>query len=195
MQSERFRPVSGPIIFGGITFTSWGITLSTIYYSGFSLSSLLWTALITLISFEVFARPSCDFSLEVIRIKNPFMSFTIPWHELEDIGARYTLTFTTRNKVEVRAWAAPASGRHKSRKLHRSELMGTTLSDRESISFGENPNSNSGTAFIIAHHYWREWSKTKNISNHSFHQSFRREALFLQIALTFGALSASALGL
>lgn len=148
---EVFRARSSLVSAGVAYFIIAGIVLQSIYLSDIlgALNALCWGICLAALVYTVLQRPKLELFDEGIRITNPIREITVGWELVESIDAKYTMSITVGGKV-IYAWAAPAPGRHHTRKIHPSDIKGTNIGAGGYMRPGDNPRTHSGAAAYLA---------------------------------------------
>ena len=148
---EVLRARSSLVSAGVAYFIIAGMVIQSIYLSDFfgALSALCWGISLTVLVYVVMHRPKLELFDEGIRITNPLREITVSWNLVESIDAKYTMSITVAGKV-IHAWAAPAPGRHHTRKIHPSDIKGTNIGAGGYMRPGDNPRTHSGAAAYLA---------------------------------------------
>jgi len=148
---EVFRARSSLVSAGVAYFIIAGMVIQSIYLSDFfgAMSALCWGISLAVLVYVVMHRPKLELFDEGIRIINPLREITVGWNLVESIDAKYTMSITVAGKV-IYAWAAPAPGRHHSRKIHPSDIKGTNIGAGGYMRPGDNPRTHSGAAAYLA---------------------------------------------
>ncbi len=148
---EVFRARSSLVSAGVAYFIIAGMVFQSIYLSDFfgAMSALCWGISLAVLVYVVMHRPKLELFDEGIRITNPIRDITVGWDLVESIDAKYTMSITVGGKT-IYAWAAPAPGRHHSRKIHPSDIKGTGIGAGGYMRPGDNPRTHSGAAAYLA---------------------------------------------
>jgi hypothetical protein len=114
-----------------------------------AVSALCWGICLAALVYTVLQRPKLELFDEGIRITNPIREITVGWDLVESIDAKYTMSITVGGRI-IYAWAAPAPGRHHTRKIHPSDIKGTNIGAGGYMRPGDNPRTHSGAAAYLA---------------------------------------------
>lgn len=148
---ETYRPRAN-LIFAGFGVVLCGLfTWSSFYQSSATseFTSAL-VALFVLICIYIFLiRPKISFGDEGVVITNPFEEITVGWADVVQLDTRWALSIETK-EFTVSSWAATASGRHRGRSIHHTEIKGLDIQFGESIRKSDSPHSDSGAAAFRA---------------------------------------------
>jgi len=148
---EVFRARSSLVSAGVAYFIIAGMVFQSIYLSDIvgAINALCWGICLATLVYTVLQRPKLELFDEGIRITNPIREITVGWNLVESIDAKYTMSITVGGKV-IYAWAAPAPGRHHTRKIHPSDIKGTNIGAGGYMRPGDNPRTHSGAASYLA---------------------------------------------
>lgn len=136
-------------------------------------------------SFLIFVKPRVVVFDEGITIINPLSTVTVGWSEVEAIETKFSMSIERGEEV-IYAWAAPAPGRHHRRSVDPSEMRGMAHGGHEIIRPGDDPDTLSGQAAVIARRRWQEFATSDAVSAH-----YRKELnLFGPLAVVICALLA-----
>jgi len=148
---EVFRARSSLVSAGVAYFFITGMVFQSIYLSNIlgAVSALCWGICLAALVYTVLQRPKLELFDEGIRITNPIREITVGWDLVESIDAKYTMSITVGGRI-IYAWAAPAPGRHHTRKIHPSDIKGTNIGAGGYMRPGDNPRTHSGAAAYLA---------------------------------------------
>lgn len=159
-----------------------------------ALTSITWGLVVSAIFYLIFIHPKVIFFDEGLIIINPLQSYTIGWHEVQEIDARFTMYVIHSGTGEkIHAFAAQAPGRYHSRNIHPNEIKGMRVSDSGVIRAGESPRSNSGAATAIARTRLEQFQRTAAHDGLSFTAKFNRKAVEIFSLLLIVAIFAQVL--
>jgi len=148
---ETYRPNSN-LVFAGIGVVLCGFFTWSSFYQGGVASEVtsICVALFVLTCIYIFLiRPKICFSDEGVIITNPIEEFTIGWADVIQLDTRWALSIKTK-EFTVSSWAATASGRHRGRSIHHTEIRGLDIEAGGSIRKSDSPKSDSGAAAFRA---------------------------------------------
>ena len=148
---EVFRARSSLVSAGVAYFIIAGMVLQSVYTADIfgAISAICWGICLAILIYILMHRPKLELFDEGIRITNPIREITVGWELVESIDAKYTMSITVGGKV-IYAWAAPAPGRHHTRKIHPSDIKGTNIGAGGYMRPGDNPRTHSGAAAYLA---------------------------------------------
>jgi hypothetical protein len=105
--------------------------------------------------YVVLVRPSVTVGPAGIRLRNVLSDVDVPWPALERVSTRFALTLHTVGGQELRAWAAPASGRHVDTRLTAGDVRALGWDDDVPPTASASSASSSGVAAAWVRREWR----------------------------------------
>lgn len=115
-----------------------------------------WLALMAYGTAVLFWLPRVDVREEAVVVRNPFVTWELPWPGIQLIDTKWALTLRAGGR-RIEAWAAPAGSRWTPMTLGRDDLR-VTESARVagSIRPGDALNTESGAAANVIRRHWEE---------------------------------------
>lgn len=190
---EIFRPKSGIFMAFSAFFAASALVSINIMDYGFinSISAIAWSLVFCAIFYLIFVHPKVIFFDEGLMIINPLQSFTVGWHEVEEIDARYTMyVIHSQTREKIHAFAAQAPGRYHSRTVHPNEVKGMRVGDSGIIRAGESPRTSSGAATAIARNRFDQFKRFEGQGKVNYDSSWNFNGITLFLALTIVAVFA-----
>lgn len=106
--------------------------------------------------YVVLVRPTVAVDRDGVRLRNVLRDVEVPWAALEHVSTRFALTLHTRDGRQVRAWAAPASGRHVDARLTAGDVRALGWDPDEPLpTASASTSSASGVAAAWVRREWR----------------------------------------
>ncbi|GAA2726982.1 hypothetical protein CAE01nite_24250 [Cellulomonas aerilata] len=105
--------------------------------------------------YAVLVRPAVMVDGDGVRLRNVLRDVDVPWAALERVSTRFALTLHTLDGQQVRAWAAPASGRHVDARLTAGDVRALGWDDDEPLTASASTASPSGVAAAWVRREWR----------------------------------------
>jgi Bacterial PH domain len=105
--------------------------------------------------YAVLVRPAVTLSPDGVRLRNVLRDVDVPWSALHGVSTRFALTLHTRDGQHLRAWAAPASGRHVDARLTAGDVRALAWDDDEPPPASASTSSPSGVAAAWVRREWR----------------------------------------
>jgi len=166
---EVFRARSSLVSAGLAYFIIAGMVLQSFYLSDIfgAMSALCGGICVAALVYTILQRPKLELFDEGIRITNPFRKITVGWNLVESIDAKYTMSITVGGKI-IYAWAAPAPGRHHTRKIHPSDIKGTNIGASGYMRPGDNPRTHSGAAAYLATLRLNNFRRSGHVPVHAY---------------------------
>jgi hypothetical protein len=183
---ETFRPKSGITMALFAFFAVSALVSINIMDYGFvnAMSSIAWGLVVCAIFYLIFIHPKVVFFDEGLMIINPLQSFTVGWHEIEEIDARYTMYIVHGpSREKIHAFAAQAPGRYHSRTVHPNEVKGMRVGDSGIIRAGESPRSSSGAATAIARTRFEQFQRFEGRGAIAYNSTMNFNGVSLFLAL------------
>jgi hypothetical protein len=112
-------------------------------------------ALAATVVYAVMVRPAVSVGADGVHLRNVLRDVDVPWAVLERVSTRFALTLHTRDGQVVRAWAAPASGRHVDTQLTAGDVRALGWDEAEPPTASASTSSPSGVAAAWVRREWR----------------------------------------
>jgi hypothetical protein len=105
--------------------------------------------------YAVMVRPAVSVDADGVRLRNVLRDVDVPWSALDKVSTRFALTLHTVDGRQVRAWAAPASGRHVDARLSAGDVRALGWDEDEPVTASASTASPSGVAAAWVRREWR----------------------------------------
>jgi hypothetical protein len=113
-------------------------------------------ALAATVVYAVLVRPAVMVDGAGVRLRNVLRDVEVPWPALAGVSTRFALTLHTHDGRQLRAWAAPASGRHVDARLTAGDVRALGWdADDELPTASASTASPSGVAAAWVRREWR----------------------------------------
>jgi hypothetical protein len=112
-------------------------------------------ALAATVVYAVLIRPAVSVDGSGVHLRNVLRDVDVPWAALERVSTRFALTLHTRDGQQLRAWAAPASGRHVDARLTAGDVRALAWDEDEPLTASASTSSPSGVAAAWVRREWR----------------------------------------
>lgn len=153
-EQETFRPAFTRTLAGAVMAICAIAALSVI---GAGVDAVVtvwpWLALVGYVSWAVFWRPLVSVDAAGVHVVNVFRTYDVPWPAIEAIDTKWALTLVTRLGT-VRAWSAPAPGRHVQRRARPADRRIGGVRGGEFARPSDLPHTESGAAALIVRQRW-----------------------------------------
>lgn len=159
----RFQPVVFRPLFGRV-LTVVMTVLAAAGLGGFVLTGDLdglvrygwWLVLMAYGTAVLFWSPRVDVRDEEVEVRNPFVTWHVPWAGIEFIDTKWALTLRAGGR-RIEAWAAPAGSRWTPMTLGRDDLrVSESARVAGAIRPGDALNTDSGAAANVIRRHWEE---------------------------------------
>lgn len=115
-----------------------------------------WLGLMAYGTAVLFWMPRVDVREDAVEVRNPFVSWILPWEGIQLIDTKWALTLRAGGK-RIEAWAAPAGSRWTPMTLGRDDLrVSESAHVAGSIRPGDALNTDSGAAANVIRRHWEE---------------------------------------
>ncbi len=126
-----------------------------------------WVLLVTALVWALFWNPRIHVDASGVVLVNVFRTIRLPWPSIQEIDTKWSLTLKTAYGT-FGAWAAPAPGRHGTRRVTEQDLRHLPRSSHDSdrsIRPGDSPTSPSGQAAWAIRETWEMLRDAGHLDN------------------------------
>lgn len=126
-----------------------------------------WILLVAVLAWALFWKPHVRVDDAGVELVNVVRTITLPWPSIQDVDTKWALTLKTAYG-SFGAWAAPAPGRHGTRRVTDRDLRHLpreSFDANRSIRPGDTPASPSGQAAWVVRERWEELRDAGHLDN------------------------------
>lgn len=154
-----------------------------------------WLGLMAYGTAVLFWLPRVDVREEAVVVRNPFVTWELPWTGIQLIDTKWALTLRAGGR-RIEAWAAPAGSRWTHMTLGRDDLR-VTESARVAgaIRPGDALNTESGAAANLIRRHWEELRDDGLLRPEAPESQPRRTVHAVQLSVVTGLVVLCAVGL
>jgi hypothetical protein len=157
-QPTVFRPTFGRVLTVVMTALAAAGVIGFVVTGDFAglARSGWWLLLMAYGTAVLFWFPRVDLGVEEVEVRNPFVTWHVPWTAIQLIDTKWALTIRAGGR-RIEAWAAPAGSRWTPMTLGRDDLrVSESAHVAGSIRPGDALNTDSGAAANVMRRHWEE---------------------------------------